>query len=74
MAELKNKPNTLGRDDFVSLFGGVYEHSPWVAEQVFDAGLDESFNDADVLAAAMAKVVARQDKQTKLDLSYAGNW
>ncbi|MBE7638153.1 2-oxo-4-hydroxy-4-carboxy-5-ureidoimidazoline decarboxylase [Sneathiella sp. P13V-1] len=68
MAELKNKPNTLSRDDFVSLFGGVYEHSPWVAEQVFDAGLDESFNDADVLAAAMAKVVALQDEQTKLDL------
>ena len=68
MAELKSKPTALSRDDFVSLFGGVYEHSPWVAEQVFDAGLDESFNDADVLAAAMAKVVARQDEQTKLDL------
>ncbi len=68
MAELKNKPSTLGREEFVSLFGGVYEHSPWVAEQVFDAGLSEVFDDADVLAAAMAKVVAAQSDQMKLDL------
>jgi 2-oxo-4-hydroxy-4-carboxy-5-ureidoimidazoline decarboxylase len=26
------------RDDFVSRFGGVFEHSPWIAERAFDNG------------------------------------
>jgi len=26
------------REDFVSRFGGVFEHSPFIAERVFDAG------------------------------------
>ena len=28
----------ISRDDFVSRFGGVFEHSPFVAERAFDAG------------------------------------
>ncbi len=32
-------PATLDRDAFVARFGGVYEHSPWIAERAFDAGL-----------------------------------
>ncbi len=31
----------LEKREFVSRFGGVFEHSPWVAERAFDAGLDE---------------------------------
>jgi 2-oxo-4-hydroxy-4-carboxy-5-ureidoimidazoline decarboxylase len=27
---------TLDRNEFVSRFGGVYEHTPWVAEKCFD--------------------------------------
>ncbi|ATN35197.1 OHCU decarboxylase [Rhizobium sp. ACO-34A] len=26
------------RDDFISTFGGVFEHSPFIAERAFDAG------------------------------------
>lgn len=29
------------RSDFVSRFGGVFEHSPFIAERAFDAGLIE---------------------------------
>lgn len=29
---------TLNRDEFLHQFGGVYEHSPWVAEKCFDEG------------------------------------
>jgi 2-oxo-4-hydroxy-4-carboxy-5-ureidoimidazoline decarboxylase len=28
----------LERARFVELFGGVFEHAPWVAEQAFPAG------------------------------------
>ena len=29
---------TLDRDAFVARYGGVYEHSPWIAERTFDRG------------------------------------
>ena len=29
----------LERDDFISRFGGVFEHSPFIAERAYDAGL-----------------------------------
>lgn len=31
----------MDRERFVATFGDLYEHSPWVAARVFDAGLDE---------------------------------
>lgn len=31
-------PSQLDRAAFVAAFGGVYEHSAWVAERAFDAG------------------------------------
>ncbi len=31
----------LDKREFVGRFGGVFEHSPWVAERAFNAGLDE---------------------------------
>ena len=34
------KPSKLTRTLFVERFGGVYEHSPWIAEAAYDAGLE----------------------------------
>ncbi|MBD9373165.1 2-oxo-4-hydroxy-4-carboxy-5-ureidoimidazoline decarboxylase [Rhizobium sp. ARZ01] len=28
----------MRREDFVARFGGIFEHSPWIAERAFDAG------------------------------------
>jgi 2-oxo-4-hydroxy-4-carboxy--5-ureidoimidazoline (OHCU) decarboxylase len=28
----------ISRDDFVTRFGGVFEHSPFIAERAYDAG------------------------------------
>ena len=50
-------PRDMPRDAFMQLFGGVYEHSPWVAEGVWRDGLRERHDDVDGLAAAMAEVV-----------------
>lgn len=33
----------MSRDDYVARFGGVFEHSPWIAERAYDAdGLQET--------------------------------
>lgn len=31
----------MTKDEFVERFGGVFEHSPWVAERAYDAGVTE---------------------------------
>jgi OHCU decarboxylase len=49
------KPSQLTRTLFVERFGGVYEHSPWVAEAAYDRGLADT---ADGLASVMAAAVA----------------
>lgn len=44
----------MRRDEFVARFGGIYEHSPWVAEQVFDSSGEPAPGQlADILAACV---------------------
>jgi 2-oxo-4-hydroxy-4-carboxy-5-ureidoimidazoline decarboxylase len=65
---LKNRPREMTREAFLARFGGVYEHSPWVAEGVLAAGLGPAHDSAEGLQAAMARVVeaAGQDRQLAL--------
>ncbi len=53
------QPSRLTRTLFVERFGDVYEHSPWVAENAYDARLTEKHNSADGLAMAMSAAVMR---------------
>ena len=42
-------PEPLERSDFINIFGGVYEHSPWVAEAVY-LKTDQGINAASMAA------------------------
>lgn len=53
-------------DEFVQRYGGVYEHSAWVAEQVFDSVVDA--DDTDALAAVFAACVDDATDEQKLAL------
>ncbi len=53
------KPSRLTRTLFVERFGGVYEHSPWIAAAAYDAGLTPSSDTADGLAKALAAAAAK---------------
>ena len=46
--------NRMDRDRFVEAFGGVFEHSPWIAERAWAA---RPFNSPEALHAAMMDVV-----------------
>ncbi|WP_407333865.1 2-oxo-4-hydroxy-4-carboxy-5-ureidoimidazoline decarboxylase [Enterovibrio sp. 27052020O] len=65
------RPSEQTKDQFVQTFGGVYEHSPWVAEQAYGDGLDQAFNDQDVLHARMAHVLNNADDASKLQVILA---
>ena len=45
--------DTLDRAAFVARFGGVFEHSPWIAAAAFDAGLPKGPLTAERLHASM---------------------
>ncbi len=61
-------PSTMTKSDFVEVFGGVYEHSPWIAEHVWSDRLTADHDTVDGLHAAMAALVNAADKQAKLEL------
>jgi OHCU decarboxylase len=58
----------MSRAAFVAQFGGIYEHSPWVAEAAFDAGLGDGEATAEGLGAAMARALAAAPRTAKLAL------
>ena len=52
----RERPSQMDRDAFVQRFGGVYEHSPFIAERVWDAEMGAIHDTPGGLAARMAQV------------------
>ncbi len=46
-------PSKLAKDDFLALFGSVYEHSEWVAERAYEGELAPANDNAQGLAFAL---------------------
>ena len=63
-----NIPSKLSREEFISIFGSVYEHSPWIAAQLYDAGIEQTFNNCQSLHVAMKTIVDNADRKQKLKL------
>ena len=63
---VKTPPGGLDRAGFLARFGGVYEHSAWIAEAVWDenAGSDDMNTLADAMAARVE--AAGEDAQLAL--------
>jgi OHCU decarboxylase len=57
--------NALGEREFVALLGGVFEHSPWVAQQAFAA---RPFSSVGGLHEAMMAAVRAAGRQRQLAL------
>ena len=49
------RPSGLSREDFVARFGGVFEHSPWIAERAHAAELGPAHDGALGLHSALAR-------------------
>jgi OHCU decarboxylase len=64
----KQPPSTLDRTQFVALYGHVYEHSPWIIEAVWSAGLGPEHDTVEGLHQALTEIVeaAPRDRQLKL--------
>ncbi|HEX8540210.1 MAG TPA: 2-oxo-4-hydroxy-4-carboxy-5-ureidoimidazoline decarboxylase [Pseudomonas sp.] len=62
------KPSTLSREDFVSAFADIYEHSPWVAEQAYDKGQGAELDVIETLHARMSDILLSADHAAQLAL------
>ena len=58
----------LSREDFIARFGGIFEHSPWIAAGAHDAGLGPETATAEGLHAALCRVLDAADREAKLAL------
>ncbi len=67
-ALLQPRPSSLDRASFVATFGGIYEHSPWVAEGAFEVGIMPQQDTAAGLHAVLAAIVDGAGREAQLDL------
>ena len=56
----------MTRDEFVIAYGSIYEHSPWVAEELWDSVSAAPAQDR--LTVALATVVDNASRERKLEL------
>ena len=64
----RKRPTAMTRPEFVNRFGGVYEHSSWVAEAVYDARLRPAHDGVKAMHAAMIEAVETAPSERKLAL------
>lgn len=65
------KPSEMSREQFVERFGGIYEHSAWIAEAVYDEGLDQQCDCVETLRQRMEKVLREAATEQQMSLIQA---
>lgn len=62
----RERPSAMDRARFVGRFGGVYEHSPWVADRAFDLELGPAHDSATGLHNALCRVFRSASAEERL--------
>lgn len=62
----KERPSQMSRDDFTARFGGVFEHSPWVAERAHGLELGPAHDCAAGVHSALARVFRSAPDDAKM--------
>ncbi|AIR90160.1 2-oxo-4-hydroxy-4-carboxy-5-ureidoimidazoline decarboxylase [Pseudomonas cremoricolorata] len=61
-------PSSLDRDAFIAAFADIYEHSPWVAQRVFDQGPSSELDQVEGLHQRMSAVLQAASHAEQLAL------
>ena len=61
-------PDSMTQTDFMACFGGIYEHSPWVAATLWDEGLGQDDRALAPFAARMRAIVDAAPHDRRLAL------
>ena len=62
------RPSEMPRAEFVTVFGGMFEHSPWIAEGAFDLELGPTHDTAQGVHSALARVFRCADADQRLSV------
>src|SRR5690606_18783389 len=62
------RPSRTERAAFVKAFGGVFEHSPWIAERAFELELGAAHDSAGGLHSALSRVFHSASEKERLDV------
>ncbi len=60
------RPSEMTREEFIARFGGIFEHSPWIAEETYDQG--KVVDDMADLHETMCQTMRAADDDRKLAL------
>lgn len=63
---LPPRPSELDKKAFVDAYGGVFEHSPWIAERAFEHGLGAAHDSAAGLHEALCRAFRQADAEQRL--------
>ncbi|WP_410216659.1 allantoinase PuuE [Paracoccus sp. (in: a-proteobacteria)] len=64
--QASDRPSQMERDAFVARFGGIYEHSPFIAERVWDAEMGAVHDSAGGLSGRMAQIFRSASAEERL--------
>ncbi len=62
----RDRPSHMDRAAFVAAFGGIFEHSAWIAEAAFDLELGPAHDSAAGVHGALARVFRSADEARRL--------
>ncbi|AHM02597.1 Uricase [Roseibacterium elongatum DSM 19469] len=65
-APLAERPSAMSLEDFVAAFGGIYEHSPWIAERAHALELGPTHDSARGVHSALTRMFRRASEDERL--------
>lgn len=65
---LRHKPSAISKAEFLLLYGNIYEHSPWIAEEAWAGKFGPNLDEAFMLHAAMKYTVVHGSPKQQMDL------
>jgi OHCU decarboxylase len=60
------RPSRMGREEFVNRFGGIFEHSPWIAERAYELELGPAHDSAGGLHNALCRTFRAASEAERL--------
>lgn len=60
------RPSTMTREAFVAAYGGIFEHSPWIAERAFELELGPAHDCAAGIHNALARMFRSASEEERL--------
>ncbi|QFU08145.1 Uric acid degradation bifunctional protein PucL [Rhodobacteraceae bacterium THAF1] len=60
------RPSDMSRETFVAEYGGIFEHSPWIAEGAYDLDLGPTYDTAAGVHLALCRVFRAADDDARL--------